>query len=254
MKLISWNVNGIRSTEKELLDFLSTEAPDVLMIQELKAFPDQLSFFLKMIPGYKIFWNPAKRKGYSGTAIFYKESLSVLNAWKGKEDEDKEGRIINLELDDLIVINGYFPNGCGNPDRLVFKLQFYNDFLKYTKKIGRKGKPVIIGGDYNVCHTKRDIWSPVAYHNRSPFLDVEREWLNKMLNLGFEDSYRKFDKESDRRTWWHPRDTDRPLTKGLGIDYFLTSKNLSSAVKDAQIQKEVYGSDHCPITLELDMY
>jgi len=252
MKLISWNVNGIRSTEQSFLRFLKDEDPDILMIQELKAFPDQLSFFLQMIPGYNTFWNPANRPGYSGTAMFYKNTLPISNAMKGKGDSDDEGRIVTLELPDYIIVDGYFPNGCGNADRLEFKLDFYDHFLDYTKELISSGKKMIIGGDFNVCHTEQDIWSIHAYKNRSPFLEVERDWLTNMLDLGLLDTFREQNPKIPRRTWWHAQDKDRPDSKGLGIDYFVVSNSLRNNVTRAEILRDVYGSDHCPILLEIN--
>lgn len=252
MKLISWNVNGIRSTEKALLKFLRNENPDILMIQEMKAFPYQLSFFLQMIPGYKTFWNPAQRPGYSGTAFFCKDTLPINNVVKGKSDIDEEGRIVTLESPDYIIINGYFPNGCGNADRLEFKLNFYTDFLKYLDSLKQKQKHVIVGGDFNVCYTENDIWSPTLYKGRSPFLQTEKDWFTAFIKRGFKDSFREHYPDVPRRTWWHPRDVDRPDTRGLGIDYFVISDSLRDSVVRAEILREVYGSDHCPILLEID--
>ena len=251
MKFISWNVNGIRSTEQPLLKFLKDEDPDVLMIQEMKAFPDQLSFFLKMIPGYNVFWNPAQRAGYSGTAMFYKDSLAVSNVVKGKGDSDEEGRIVTLELPDHIIVDGYFPNGTGNADRMEFKLEFMDHFFGYTKELISSRKKVIIGGDLNVCHTENDLWSPHAYKGRSPFLPVERDWLTNMFGLGLFDTFREQNPEAPRRTWWHPRDKDRPDSKGLGIDYFVISDSLKNSVSRAEILRDIFGSDHCPILLEI---
>lgn len=252
MKLVSWNVNGIRSTEKELLEFLNNESPDFLLIQELKSFPDQLSLFLKMIPGYQSFWNSAERPGYSGTAVFYKDNLPVSNTSTGMGNLDKEGRLVTVELPNHIIIDGYFPNGVGNADRMEYKLEFLDQFHNYARDLKSSGKTLIIGGDFNVCHTEKDLWSTEVYNGRSPFLPVEREWFSKMLELGMVDTYRHINPENERRTWWNALDSKRPESKGLGLDYFIVSDSVKSDVSRAEILKDVYGSDHCPILFEFN--
>lgn len=250
MKLISWNVNGLRSTEQQVLALLSKEQPEILMIQELKAFPDQLTFFLKTIPGYKSFFNPAKKAGYSGTAIFYKDNLSNFKIEKGLGEEDDEGRNIVMQNDDIIILNSYTPNARSG-ERIDYKKQKYDEISNYITQQAKLGKTVILGGDLNVCPAALDIYSEKRFKNKTPILPFEREWFQNLLNEGLIDTFRYLNPEAVKYSWSGYRDKTRAFETGFRIDYFLINQNLKNKISDAKIMQDVYGSDHCPISLEV---
>jgi len=255
MKLISWNVNGLRSTENAFLEFMNSESPDVVMIQELRAHPDQLSLFLKMIGGYNVEYNPSDRPGYSGTALYYKDSISFdeIKSKTGVSILDTEGRVNVCILGKMYIVNFYTPNGTGSEKRLKFKLRYYSAIKKYLKKLVSDGYSVIVGGDLNVCPTELDLYNPEGNKNRSGFLPEEREWFEDVLKFGFVDTFRMFEKEGGHYTWWHMRDPKRIKNRGWRFDYFLVSKNLEKNVKNSRILKDVFGSDHCPILLDINI-
>ena len=252
MKIISWNLNGIRSAEKEFLGFLSEFSPDIVLLQEVRAHPDQLSFFLKQQKNYKIFWNPAERLGYSGTAVYIKDAIKLKNTKIGMDEEkfSVEGRTITLELQNYYVINTYTPNGGSGKDRLKYKLDYYEKLRKFTKKLMRK-KPVVVGGDLNVAHTEKDVFAPERYKNFSAFLPEERKWFGDVLALGLVDSFREFEKDGENYSWWHMKDPKRIQNRGWRFDYFLVDKRLKDQLQNAFIMKEVFGSDHCPVGVDL---
>ena len=255
MKLVSWNVNGLRSAEKQFLEFMQDENPDVMMIQELRAHPDQLQFFLKFIPGYGVEFNPSGRPGYGGTALYYKEKtpFDEVTSRTGNKILDSEGRTIICKLGDLIIINFYTPNGTSSEERLKFKLKFYDSISNYLQKLLAKKLFVIVGGDINVAHREIDLYAPKENQNRSGFLQEERDWFSDLLKIGFTDTFRMFEKDGGHYSWWHMRDPKRKMNKGWRFDYFLVSKDLKKKVKRAKILKDVFGSDHCPILLEVEI-
>lgn len=254
MILTSWNVNSLRSTEKEFIKFIADYSPDVVMIQELRAHPDQLSFFLTNIAGYSSFFNDSGRPGYAGTALYYKSDSGVTDVTNktGNDVLDSEGRTIVCQCNDTTIINFYTPNGNSSEERLVFKLQFYDEVGKYISKLLKEQTNIIIGGDLNVAATEKDLFDPVRSARFSAFLPQEREWFQSLLDVGFTDSFRMFEKEGGHYTWWHMKDPKRKKNKGWRFDYFLVSDALKPKVRRAEILKDVYGSDHCPILLEMD--
>lgn len=252
MKLYSWNVNGIRAAEKKgLVDWIQSEQPDVLGIQELKATEDQLPDTLKQIDGYHAFFNPAERKGYSGTAVYYKEE--PLNIHTGLSDDrfNHEGRTIVMEYPDFTLYNIYFPNGGQGDDRLQFKMDFYDCFQKDVNALVAEGKRVIVCGDVNTAHTEIDLKNPKSNAKRSGFLPIEREWVTQFLNDGYIDTYRYFYPDQIKYSWWSYRFNARANNAGWRIDYFFASENAKDLLEDAAIHTDVMGSDHCPISLTL---
>ncbi|MSS20490.1 exodeoxyribonuclease III [Pseudoramibacter porci] len=252
MKLYSWNVNGIRAAEKKgLVDWIQSEQPDVLGIQELKATEDQLPDTLKQIDGYHAFFNPAERKGYSGTAVYYKEE--PLNIHTGLSDDrfNHEGRTIVMEYPDFTLYNIYFPNGGQGDDRLQFKMDFYDCFQKDVNALVAEGKRVIVCGDVNTAHTEIDLKNPKSNAKRSGFLPIEREWVTQFLNDGYIDTYRYFYPDQIEYSWWSYRFNARANNAGWRIDYFFASDNAKDLLEDAAIHTDVMGSDHCPISLTL---
>lgn len=254
MKLYSWNVNGIRAAEKKgLVDWIQSEQPDVLGIQELKATEDQLPDTLKQIDGYHAFFNPAERKGYSGTAVYYKEE--PLNIHTGLSDDrfNHEGRTIVMEYPDFTLYNIYFPNGGQGDDRLQFKMDFYDCFQKDVNALVAEGKRVIVCGDVNTAHTEIDLKNPKSNAKRSGFLPIEREWVTQFLNDGYIDTYRYFHPDQIEYSWWSYRFNARANNAGWRIDYFFASDNAKELLEDAAIHTDVMGSDHCPISLTLKL-
>lgn len=252
MKIYSWNVNSLRSCENNFLKFLNEYSPDIVMIQELRAHPDQLSFFLKTVAEYKYLFNDSGRPGYAGTALYYKETQNVKQITNklGNEILETEGRVILIQVDDLYIYNFYIPNGSSNEERQAFKMEYFAEILKLAKKHYKNGDKVIIGGDLNLAHTQKDLYLKDCKH--SGFLPEERKWFEDLLSVGFLDSFRIFQKKGGYYTWWHLRDPQREANNGWRFDYFLASKNLLKNIKTAGILKEVYGSDHCPIWIELE--
>ncbi|MQM73491.1 MAG: exodeoxyribonuclease III [Eubacteriaceae bacterium] len=252
MKLYSWNVNGIRAAEKKgLVDWIKSEQPDVLGIQELKATEDQLPDTLKQIDGYHAFFNPAERKGYSGTAVYYKEAPLDIHTGLSDDRFNHEGRTIVMEYPDFTLYNIYFPNGGQGDDRLQFKMDFYDCFQKDVNALVAEGKRVIVCGDVNTAHTEIDLKNPKSNAKRSGFLPIEREWVTQFLNDGYIDTYRYFHPDQIEYSWWSYRFNARANNAGWRIDYFFASDNAKDLLEDAAIHTDVMGSDHCPISLTL---
>jgi len=254
MKLVSWNVNGIRAMlKKGILDWLAGESPDLFCIQETKAQPEQLTTQLLEPPGYHTFWNSAERKGYSGVATFSKTKPINVEAGFGLEEFDIEGRVLMTEHSGFKLFNVYFPNGKRNQERLDYKLRFYAGFLDYCASLLAQGERLVICGDVNTAHRPIDLARPKENEKTSGFLPVEREWIDLYLAAGFVDAFRTFHPdEKDHYTWWSYITNARARNVGWRIDYFLVSKNLMPVVTGASILSDVMGSDHCPILLELD--
>lgn len=255
MKLVSWNVNGLRSAEEKFLDFLDKEQPDILLLQELRAEPNQLSMFLQNVTDYKVLFNPSGRPGYGGSALYYKEILPLENLTNKTRNPvlDSEGRTIQFSLRNTTVINFYVPNGNMNEERLQYKLNFYRMMTKYLQSLINQKYPVIIGADMNVAHTKIDLYSPKTSIRNSGFLPEERKLFDRLLEIGLIDTFRHLHPKGGYYTWWSFRDRTRKENHGWRYDYFLVSNNLVKRIKKAEILKDVFGSDHCPILLEIDI-
>ncbi|CCB86471.1 exodeoxyribonuclease [Parachlamydia acanthamoebae UV-7] len=251
MKIISWNVNGIRSIlKKGFLDFINKYDPDILCLQETKASQENVQLNLSQ---YHQYWNSAQKKGYSGTCVFTKEK--PLNVENGilLDLHDKEGRTITLEYPTFFLVNVYVPNSKRDLSRLEYRCKQWDvDFLNYLKNIERK-KPVIFCGDLNVAHTENDLAFPKANINNHGFTAEERAGFDHIVESGFVDIFREFEKSSGHYTWWSQFNRCRERDIGWRIDYFLISPSLRSRIKKASILKDVMGSDHCPITLELSL-
>jgi len=251
MKLISWNVNGIRAClRKECLKFLDKESPDIFCIQETKAHPDQVD---ELLHDYEHrFWNSAEKKGYSGTAIFSKiKSLSVTYDMAIKE-HDKEGRVIAAEFENFFLVTVYTPNSGVELRRLKYRQKWDKDFFAYLKKLEEK-KPVIVCGDLNVAHTEIDLANPQSNYNKTAgYTQIEIDGFQHYLDNGLFDSFREFNKEPGQYSYWSYRFNARMKNIGWRIDYFLLSKSLRNKLNRAFILKEVVGSDHCPIGIVLD--
>lgn len=248
MKFISWNVNGIRAViKKGFYDFMDEYNPDIICIQETKAHKEQVDLKLPNYP-YQ-YWNSAVKKGYSSTAIFSKkEPLNIINDM-GIEEHDQEGRIITLEFEKYYLVTVYTPNSKRELLRLDYRKIWDKDFLAYMKEL-EKVKPVIFCGDLNVAHTEIDLKNPKTNHFNPGFTDEERSGFTNIVNNGFIDTFREFNKEGGHYTWWSYMFQARAKDIGWRIDYFCISESLKSKLKDSYILKDVMGSDHAPIVME----
>lgn len=254
LKILSWNVNGYRAVlKKGFGEFLLSARPDILGLQEVKSSPDQLSPKDIAFPGYTPAWNAAERKGYSGVAAFYaKKPLSVSNGF-GETRFDGEGRVITLEYADFYLLNVYFPNGGQGPERLAYKLDFYEAFLAHIEKLRKSGKAVVFCGDVNTAHNEIDLARPRENVGNSGFMPVERAWLDKITGKGWVDTFRAKHPEPGQYTWWDYKTKARERNVGWRLDYFFINSEKAFLVKDAFIMPEVQGSDHCPVGITLDL-
>ena len=253
MKLISWNVNGIRAAwKKGFPEFVAAQDPDVLCIQETKIQQEQLTPEMTDLAGYRSYWSMAEKKGYSGVATYTKtEPLSVATNF-GSPTLDTEGRVVHTEYADFHLFNGYFPNSGMGPERLTHKMKFYDEFLTLTERLRKAGKGVIVCGDVNTAHTEIDLARPKENEKSPGFLPAEREWVSKLVAHGYHDTFRIFVAEPGHYTWWDMKSGARARNIGWRIDYFFVSDELRGRVKAAGIMPLVQGSDHCPITLEIE--
>ncbi|MDR1196038.1 MAG: exodeoxyribonuclease III [Endomicrobium sp.] len=248
MKIVSWNVNGIRAVyKKNFAEWFKREDADIVCLQEIKAEKDQFPSELVEMEGYNFYSSSALKKGYSGVAVWSKiKPLSVAEGIENKKFDD-EGRILKLEFDKFVLFDIYFPNGGSSKERLNYKLEFYDYFIKYLKKYSEKF--VIICGDYNTAHHEIDLARPKQNENVSGFMLIERKKLDELENAGFADSFRHFNSEPGNYTWWDYKTAARSRNVGWRIDYFYVSKNAVKYLKSADILGSVQGSDHCPISI-----
>ena len=251
MKFVSWNVNGIRAcTGKGFMDFFKDIDADFFSIQESKLQAGQLELDL---PGYHQYWNYAKKKGYSGTAIFTKHEPINVKYGMGIEQHDEEGRLITLEMDKFYFITVYVPNSQNELKRLSYRMEWEKDFRDYVSGLAEK-KPVIICGDMNVAHNDIDIKNPASNHHNPGFTDEEREKMTELLAAGFTDSFRYlYPDKKDTYSWWSYRFNSRERNAGWRIDYFLVSDKIKDKIQDSKILSDIYGSDHCPVELDIDL-
>lgn len=251
MKFISWNVNGLRAcVQKSFLDFFHTIDADFFCIQESKLQEGQIDLDL---PGYHQYWNYAEKKGYSGTAIFAKEEPLSVAYGIGIEEHDKEGRVITLEYDNFYLVTCYTPNSQNELARLPYRMTWEDDFLAYLKKLDAV-KPVILCGDLNVAHEEIDLKNPKTNRKNAGFSDEERAKMTDLLGAGFTDTFRFFYPDAEGiYSWWSYRFKAREKNAGWRIDYFITSKRLDDKLEKATIHTDIFGSDHCPIELVIDL-
>ena len=253
MKIISYNVNGIRAAiKKGFIEWLKNSNTDVICLQEIKANTDQLDLSLFKEIGYNYnYWFSAQKKGYSGVAILSKHKPAHIEYGTGIEHMDFEGRNLRIDFEKFSVMSLYLPSGT-NIARLEYKLQYMKEFMAYIVKLKEDIPNLVICGDYNICHEAIDIHNPVSNKNSSGFLPVERDWIGNFINSGFIDSFRYLNKEPHHYTWWSYRANSRANNKGWRIDYHMVSKPLQENIKRAIILPDAKHSDHCPLMLELD--
>lgn len=253
MQLISWNVNGLRAIEKKgHLDWFYNNEADLICLQETRAWEEQLSDRVKNIPGYHSYFSQAQRKGYSGVALYSREKPVQVEFSFGDTRFDDEGRVLFARYPDFILFNIYFPNGKASRARLQYKMDFYESFLQKVREYYQQGEKIIICGDVNTAHREIDLARPRENENTSGFLPQEREWIDRLLEAGFIDTFRVFNKEGGNYSWWDLKTRARERNVGWRIDYVIISDNLEENLQEAFILPEVMGSDHCPVGVILD--
>ena len=250
MKMISWNVNGLRACiTKGFYDFVAAESPDILAVQETKMQPEQ---FEGEVAGYSIYWNSAVKKGYSGTAIFVKNEPDAVTYGIGIPEHDNEGRVITLEYPDYFFVTVYTPNSQNELKRLDYRMTWEDAFLDYLKQLDDK-KPVIVCGDLNVAHKEIDLKNPKTNRKNAGFTDEERSCMTRLLENGFVDTFRYFyPDKTEAYSWWSYIGGARSRNAGWRIDYFIVSERLIGSVRDSLILSDVLGSDHCPVAIETE--
>ncbi len=252
MNIISWNVNGIRAVaNKNAFEWIDEHQPDILCLQEIKAMPDQIpqNLFIHEMPYIQV--NSAEKKGYSGTMAFSNREPDSISTCKFI-DTQNEGRIVEQRYDDIVLLGVYFPNGQKDEERLAYKLKFYDDFLEHCNNLRDEGKSIIICGDVNTAHKAIDLKNPKSNSKTSGFLPIEREWMDKLIDNGYVDTFRYVHGDVEERySWWSYRFGARAKNVGWRIDYFFISEDLCEYLEDAYILDDIMGSDHCPVGIRL---
>ena len=255
VNLISWNVNGIRAVCKkdEFWQWFKNTDADIINFQEVRATQDKLPRKITDRTSFHQFFNEAEKKGYSGVGTLSKmEPVSVVKGL-GVEELDSEGRVLRLEYPNFLLYNIYFPNSGMNAKRLDYKVDFCNELLDQLVDLKNQGKNILITGDYNIAHHPIDVYNPKNCEGKSGYLPEEREWLDRLEKAGFVDTFRLFDEGENNFTWWSYRTKARERNAGWRLDYFYVNEEIKDNVKSAKILSDVYGSDHCPVSLEIDL-
>jgi exodeoxyribonuclease III len=255
MKIISYNVNGLRAAiKKGFLDWLKEHPADVICIQENKAQQSDVEAELFNALGYQDHWFCAQKKGYSGVTVFTKLPVTNVKCGTGHQVSDDEGRVIQMDFGKVRLINAYFPSGTTGDVRQTYKYQWLDEFYEYIQAMRKEHPHIIVCGDYNIAHKEIDIHNPKGNKDTSGFLPEERAWMDKLYSNGWIDSFREFHSEPDRYSWWSQRfPTVRAQNKGWRIDYISVTESLKRYLRDAEIYPDVKHSDHCPIYLHLDV-
>ena len=268
MKIITWNVNGYRAISGQnpktkygkkiqkntIFEYVENENPDLLCMQEIKASEDQINEELRNPEGYGSVYNTSQgKKGYSGVGVFYKTKPLEIIKGTGIEKFDAEGRVLELKYENFTLFNIYFPKGYADNERLDFKLEFYDEMLKIFRKKVDDGESVIVTGDYNTAHKEIDLARPKENVNTSGFIPVEREKLDKLVDIGFTDAFREFESENGHYTWWSQRGRARENNVGWRLDYFFISNDLKDKLVNVIQQPAQEGSDHCPVVMEINL-
>ncbi len=252
MRLISWNVNGIRAAHKKgFLEWFEAQEPDVLCIQETKAHEHQIPGELREVEGYSSWFTTPERKGYSGVGLYSRIAPRSVSFGLGVERFDVEGRVVVADFDDFVFLGIYFPNGKRSADRLRYKIEFYDAFLSYVDNLRQQGRNVVVCGDVNTAHKEIDLARPKQNEKISGFLPEERAWMDTFLEHGYVDTFRQFNQEPGHYSWWDQMTRARERNVGWRIDYFFTDCDLAPRLVDAFLQPDVMGSDHCPVGIEL---
>jgi exodeoxyribonuclease-3 len=255
MKIVTWNVNGVRACyKKNLIQFVEMEKPDILCLQETKAHIDQVEENVRKLNYPFSYWYSAEKRGYSGVATYCRQEPKAIKLGIDIAEYDREGRVVITDFDKFLLYNIYFPNGGASEVRHEFKQKFLVDLNKHLKQVLKSGREIILVGDYNVAHKEIDVYDPVRLSKESGFLPEEREWFSSFLDLGFIDTFRYFrPNEKDRYSWWSYREFARVSNRGWRIDYICVSVGLKNKIVSADILDGIEGSDHCPVVLNLDL-
>lgn len=252
MKIVTYNINGIRAALRKGLDeWLKSIDPDIICLQEIKAREEQFDSSIFTNLGYHCYWYSAQKPGYSGTAILCKEKPIKVTYGMNYESYDKEGRVMRVDFETYSVISVYMPSGSSGDSRQAFKMTFLEDFHNYISELIQRVPNLIIAGDYNICHKAIDIHNPQRNQNTSGFLPEEREWLSSFIDLGFIDTFRYFNREPHQYSWWSYRANARAKNLGWRIDYLLATQSMESRLNRATILSQATHSDHCPVLVEL---
>lgn len=254
LKIISYNLNGLRAAiKKGLLEWLAEENPDIFLVQEIKAQPEQIDSAAFEALGYHCYFHSAVKPGYSGVAIFSKAKADLIKSGCGIDAYDNEGRILRADYGELTVVNAYFPSGSNGQHRQDLKMEFLKDFSVFADELRSERPKLVISGDYNICHEAIDIHNPVSNKNSSGFLPEERAWFTQFIKNGFVDSFRTMHPKRQKYSWWTYRSGARKRNLGWRIDYNMVDESLKSSIKNAEILNEAFHSDHCPVLLELSV-
>ncbi len=249
LNIVSWNVNGLRAAlKKGFFEVLAKFNADIFAIQEIKALPEQLPDEVKNIEGYHVYWNPAVKKGYSGTAVFTKSKPLQVHFGLGREDFDQEGRVLTLEYENFYLLNIYFPNAQHELKRIDYEIEFDFAVLAFMEELAEK-KSVVVCGDFNVAHQPIDLANPKTNEKNPGYSIHERAWMDRVVEAGYIDTFRMFDPGPDRYTWWSYRFNARARNIGWRLDYFIVDQGSKDRVRGAAIHEDVFGSDHCPVSL-----
>ena len=253
MKITTWNINGIRAAmKKDVFGWVENNAADVVCLQEIKAKEEQIEKEPIAKAGYELFINSAERPGYSGVANLFTRTPEAMQRGIGIEKFDTEGRVIQFSYPEFELFNIYFPNGGEENLRVPYKLEFYASLLEYCATLRKRGKEIIITGDFNTAHNEIDLKNPKSNEKNTGFLPEERVWIDKYLDFGFVDAFRRLYPEQETYTWWTYRFGAREKNVGWRLDYYLVTEQIFTHTKDVVIHTEVMGSDHCPVSLLLD--
>lgn len=255
MRIISYNVNGIRAAiKKGFIDWLKTDPADIICLQETKATENDVDLEPIRALGYHDYWFSANKKGYSGVAVFTKIKPDKVIKGNGHTESDDEGRVLQLQFDDLLLINAYFPSGTSGDERQEFKMKWLAELMTYLNKLKKNQKKIILCGDYNIAHKEIDIHDPKGNKKSTGFLPEERAWMDDFFSAGWVDTFRKIHAEPHRYSWWSQRfPSVRLNNKGWRIDYINATESLEKNIVDAEIYPDIKHSDHCPVYLKLSI-
>ncbi len=254
IRILSWNVNGIRAVHRKgFLNWFMEDKPDILCIQETKAVRKQFPKDIQHIDGYNLYLSEAERKGYSGVATYTNLKPEKVQNGFGIPKFDSEGRTLITDFGDFVLFNIYFPNGKMSDERLKYKMDFYDSFLDYADALKEEGRNIVVCGDVNTAHKEIDLARPKENEKISGFLPIEREWIDRFLSHGYVDTFREFNPEGDNYSWWSYRTRARERNVGWRLDYFFVNEEFKDKVNSAYILNDVMGSDHCPVGIDIKL-